>query len=67
MALAGERSGVRRAGPEVEKKTLLILSEEEVNELRMLVLDRDEQAALAYLKEVVLKKVELALRKSCRK
>ena len=51
----------------MEKKTLLILSEEEVNELRMIVLDRDEREALVYLKEVVLKRVELALRKSCRK
>lgn len=53
-------------GVGLEKKVLVVLREAEVNELRMIAQDRDEAAAYAYLKNVLLKKVEEALRKACR-
>ena len=50
----------------MEKKVFIVFAEAEINELHMIVQDRDEQAAYAYLKQVLLKKLEEALRKSCR-
>ncbi len=50
----------------MEKKVFIVLGEAEVNELRVIAQDRDEREAYLYLKNVLLKKVEEALRKSCR-
>lgn len=50
----------------LEKKLFLVFSEMEINEIRMLAQDRDEREAYLYVKNVLLKKVEDALRKSCR-
>lgn len=50
----------------MEKKVFLVFSEMEINEIRVLVQDRDEREAYLYLKNVLLKKAEDALRKSCR-
>ncbi len=50
----------------LEKKVFLVFSEAEINEIRMLAQDRDEREAYLYLKNVLLKKLEEVLRKSCR-
>lgn len=50
----------------MEKKIFVVFAEAEINEVRMIVLDRDEREAYLYLKGTLLKKLEEALRKSCR-
>jgi len=57
---------LRPGGRRLEKKVFIVFAEAEINELYMIVQDRDEQAAYVYLKQVLLKKLEEALRKSCR-
>lgn len=43
----------------------IVPGEAEANELPVIAQDRDERAAYLYLKNVLLKKVEDTLRKSC--